>query len=154
MAWRGFSEDEVRAFLQRTADAMVAGEQERIGLLEEIERLRNYFRQQGYDVDLRQRGAEAGRLTDRIREYAGVQADKASRCASIAEADPDQAEVAFQQAIVQTRLALEQSLRIADLSDPADLDRALRWLHAFHHAMTQQIAAMGEGLVAARRRLG
>jgi DivIVA domain-containing protein len=48
---RGYSEDEVRLFLARLAEELAAGDAEKAALRTEIQRLRNYYRQRGEDVD-------------------------------------------------------------------------------------------------------
>src|SRR5215212_6740278 len=51
MAWRGYSEEEVSAFLSRVAAAVESEEAERAALRAEIDRLRHFYREHGTDVD-------------------------------------------------------------------------------------------------------
>src|SRR3954451_14292443 len=51
MAWRGYSEEEVSAFLSRVAAGVEADEAERAALRAEIDRLRHFYREHGADVD-------------------------------------------------------------------------------------------------------
>src|SRR5687768_13257092 len=51
LGWRGYSEDEVEAFVAAVADSMAVVDDERAALRAEIARLRNYYRSRGDDVD-------------------------------------------------------------------------------------------------------
>jgi DivIVA domain-containing protein len=112
LAWRGYSEDEVRAYLNRLADSMVAEVQERVGLRREVERLRNFCRDHGQDVDVvsgseapRRRGGFEDGLLNRVRRYVDVQVGRAREYADLVEIRSDQqANIAFHHGCMQTEL--------------------------------------------------
>jgi DivIVA domain-containing protein len=58
LAWRGYSEDDVNEFVQRAAAVLELAERDHSALRAEIERLRNFYRDHGTDVD---RAAEQSR---------------------------------------------------------------------------------------------
>jgi cell division initiation protein len=170
LAWRGYSEDEVRAFLNQVADMLAAADRERIGLRREVDRLRNFYREHGHDVDVvpsatarhgRDAGRDAGRGTDgsglfgRVVAYAEVQVERAKEYAGLVERHyDDQATELFHHASVQSALAVEDSIRTSTAleygypaPDPRELDRASLWLHAFYDALSAQLQATNDVLV-------
>ncbi len=158
LAWRGYSEDEVRAFLNQVADLLAAAERERAGLRQEVDRLRNFYREHGTDVDLvsrRGQGAGVGGLLDRVAAYAEVQVERAKEYAALVERRyEEQATAVIQHASVQSALAVEDSIRLSravgyapPVLDPRELDRASLWLRAFYDALSAQLRATNDVLV-------
>jgi DivIVA domain-containing protein len=147
LAWRGYSEDEVRTFLNRVADSMTAAHHERIGLRREVDRLRNFYRDHGHEVDMVSNGRARGRhgneasgLLGRIQAYADVQVERAKEYASLVERQSmEAADAAFDHAGVQATLAAEDAARMFPAYDPAEVSRVSLWLRAFHHALLAQL---------------
>jgi DivIVA domain-containing protein len=174
MAWRGYSEEEVGAFLARVAAGVEAEEAERAALRAEIDRLRKFYREHGADVDRvplvtsRRPPASPGDLTSQARQRLDALTANAERYADLltggvqrAPDDPvparDEARDLLVHAEVSARIGFEQTVadfRSAYRAHPAgvaaELQRTLVWLDELTHALTVQLAAMygavGEGL--------
>jgi DivIVA domain-containing protein len=157
--WRGYSEDEVHAFLNQVADHLAAAERERAGLRHEVDRLRNFYREHGTDVDLvssarRGQRTEDG-LLDRVAAYSQVQVERAKEYAALVDRRyEEQATAVFHQASVQSALAVEDSIRLSTAVgyaqpalDPRELDRVSLWLRAFYDALSAQLQAANDVLV-------
>jgi DivIVA domain-containing protein len=161
LAWRGYSEDEVRAFLNQVADRLAAAERERAGLRQEIDRLRNFYREHGHDVDLVSprdrpgRGTDTGGLLNRVIAYAEVQVERAMEYAELVDRQSEErATAVFNHAEVQSALAVEDSIRLSTVVrpgypalDPRELNRASLWLRAFYDALSAQLRATNDALV-------
>jgi len=161
LAWRGYSEDEVRAYLAKVADTMVAGEKERMGLRAEIDRLRNFYREHGADVDRAGGGSHRRRtrvdeddLVRRVGQYTDVQLERAKRYATLIDGRAaEQADEVFHHAKVQAALATEQSVQtrldesglLATVAQ-AELERASSWLRAFAYALHAQFEVTNDAL--------
>lgn len=171
MAWRGFSEEEVGAFLARVAAGVERDEQERAALRAEVERLRNFYRRNGTDVDRapvvpgRRRPAPSpGDLPSQTRHrldaltanaelYAdlltgGVLRDRESPVPAAAEARE-----LLVHAEVSTRIGYEElveGFRRTYADQPAaaaaELRRTQAWLDELTHALTRQLTALHEAL--------
>jgi DivIVA domain-containing protein len=164
LAWRGYSEDEVRAFLGRVADSMTAAERQREALRSEIDRLRNFYREHGHDVDL-VRGANGRRRRDtpdddglvhRIRGYVEVQVGRAREYADLLDGRAgERADAVLQHSAVQSERAVGEALRQSATGDyrlvPVEVDRASLWLRAFFHALYAQLQATSDRLAAGSR---
>lgn len=161
LAWRGYCEDEVRAFLSRVADSMVAADQERAALRVEIDRLRNFYRDHGHDVDLTPNGTtrrQAGDPTGgsvmlRVQAYAEVQVERARQYAALVDSRSQQASDAFHQATTQSALAIEDTIQRCAVNahgqvtvDPSELDRISVWVRAFFHALQAQLEVTNDFL--------
>jgi DivIVA domain-containing protein len=159
LAWRGFSEDEVREFLTRVADSMAAADKERLALRAEIDRLRNFYREHGADVDRvgggprhPRRTGDEDSLVRRVEQYTDVQLEWAKQYATLVDDRADeQADEVFHHAKVQAALAMEQAIRIVvDGTDAfsrttgAELRRASEWLSAFAHALHAQLEVVND----------
>jgi DivIVA domain-containing protein len=169
LAWRGYSEDEVHAFLAQVADAMATADSERIGLRVEVERLRNYYREHGVDVDRLtpgtrrgSQGLEVDSLVPRLEQYTEVQFDQARKYATAVDnRNEERAGEVFHHAKVQAALATEQSIRMfldsAGRRSPttgAELERASVWLRAFVAALYAQLEVINDALTVEMQRLG
>jgi DivIVA domain-containing protein len=152
LAWRGYSEDEVREFLAKVADAMAAATKERAALRAEIDRLRNFYREHGTDVDRvngasRRRDPEPGSLMGRMGAYTEVQIARARQFATLVDGrDEKEADEVFHHSKVQAALATEQAIRALVEGENgrspaalAEMRRASAWLRAFAYALCAQI---------------
>jgi cell division septum initiation protein DivIVA len=166
MAWRGYSEEEVGAFLARVAAGVEAEEAERAALRAEIDRLRNFYREHGTDVDRvplvdsRRPPASPGDLTSQARQRLDALTANAEHYADLltggiqrAPHDPvpvrDEARDLLVHAEVSARIGFEQT--VADFRSTyrahpagvvAELQRTLVWLDELTHALTLQLAAI------------
>jgi DivIVA domain-containing protein len=160
LSWRGYSEDEVRAFLDQVADAMVAADQERDGLLSEIDRLRSFYRNHGHNVDVvpnskarpRPDSDEEDRLLQHVRAYVEVQVAWATKYAGLIDShDGGKANRAFNHARVQAALAVGEHLRPTPThgraaTDSDELGRASLWLRSFYHALRAQLRVTNDAV--------
>jgi DivIVA domain-containing protein len=166
MAWRGYSEEEVAAFLNRVATAVEADEAERAALRSEIDRLRHFYRDHGTDVDRAplvpggRPPASPGDLTSQARQRLDALTANAERYADLLTGGVhrppdhpvparDEARDLLVHAEVSARIGFEQTVadfRSAYHAHPAgvigELERVLVWLDEFTHALTRQLAAM------------
>ena len=166
MAWRGYSEEEVGAFLDRVAAFVEADEAERAALRAEVDRLRHFYRDHGTDVDrvpltaVRRPPASPGDLTSQARQRLDALTANAERYADLltggvprAPDDPvpaaEEARDLLVHAEVSTRIGFEQTIadfRSAYRAHPVgvarELERTLVWLDELTHAVTGQLAAL------------
>jgi len=166
MAWRGYSEEEVGAFLARVATEIESDEAERVALRTEIDRLRHFYREHGADVDRvplgesRRPPASPGDLTSQARQRLDALTANAERYADLltggvyrAPDHPvppqDEARDLLVHAEVSGRIGFEQTVRefrSAYRAHPAgvagELERTMTWLDEFTHALTRQLAAL------------
>jgi cell division septum initiation protein DivIVA len=166
MAWRGYSEEEVSAFLSRVAAELEADEVERAALRAEIDRLRHFYRDHGADVDrvpLAGGGrppATPGDLTSQARQRLDALTANAERYADLLTGGihrppdhpvpaRDEARDLLVHAEVATRIGFEQTVadfRTTYREHPAgvaaELERTLAWLDELTHALTRQLAAL------------
>lgn len=73
---RGYSEEEVRAFLYRVADDIATGDMEKADLRAEVERLKNWYKERGTDVDnsgAKKLSVDAVNLLSRAQQTADAQ---------------------------------------------------------------------------------
>ena len=166
MAWRGFSEEEVVAYLARVAAVVETGEAEREALRAEVDRLRSFYRAHGTDVDgvplaprLRP-PTSPGDLPSQVRPRLAALSANAELYADLltggvrpAGDDPaaarDQARELLVHAEVSARIGYEEVLTgfraaYGDRSPAAvaELRRSQQWLEEFSHALTRQLAAL------------
>lgn len=155
LARRGYDVDEVHLFLQRVAEDISAGDREKGKLREEINRLRNWHRVRGHDVD------GTGQIT---QAHAKAQAVQVLTDAQLqAEAYVAQAQAYSRRVAVEARQQAETMLRDAQqraeaASDLAakdyrytsgsgyaaeleEMERRVAWLRAFCHAIQVQLHA-------------
>jgi DivIVA domain-containing protein len=166
MAWRGFSEEEVSAFLARVAAGVEADEAERAALRAEIERLRHFYREHGADVDRvplvesRRPPATPNDLTSQARQRLDALTANAERYADLLTggvyrapdnpvAPQDEARDLLVHAEVSGRIGFEQTVadfRAAYRAHPAgvtaELERTKVWLDEYTHALTRQLAVL------------
>lgn len=166
MAWRGYSEEEVSAFLSRVAAELETDEAERGALRAEIDRLRHFYRDHGTDVDRMplvngsRPPATQGDLTSHARQRLDALIANAERYADLLTggvhrppdhpvAARDEARDLLVHAEVAARIGFEQTVadfRAAYRAHPAgvaaELERTLVWLDELTHALTRQLAAL------------
>jgi DivIVA domain-containing protein len=151
LAWRGYSEDDVNEFVERAARALEMAERDHSALHAEIERLRNFYRDHGTDVD--RAAARPRRVTNwLVREadrYAETILNLAAECAdSTVEDDTQTAERHLYHARVRARLLVEELISTF-LADPRNRSRAdaellvlARWMRGYGEAILAQVDAM------------
>jgi DivIVA domain-containing protein len=166
MAWRGYSEEEVGTFLTRVATEMEADEAERAALRAEVDRLRNFYREHGTEVDRvplvrsNRPPPTLGDLTSHARLRLDALTANAEHYADLltggvyrAPDDPvpvqDAARDLLVHAEVSSRIGFEQTVgefRSVYRAQPAaaagELERTMVWLDEFTHALTRQLAAL------------
>jgi DivIVA domain-containing protein len=166
MAWRGYSEEEVGAFLTRVADGVETDEAERSALRAEIDRLRHFYRDHGTEVDRvplagsHRPPPTPGDLTsharlrlDALTANAEYYADLLTGGVYRTPDDPvpvqDEARDLLVHAEVSGRIGFEQTIRqfrAAYQAQPAaaagEIERTMVWLDEFTHALTRQLAAL------------
>lgn len=166
MAWRGYSEEEVSAYLSRVAAELETDEAERVALRAEIDRLRHFYRDHGTDVDRMPlvNGSRPpptqGDLTSHARQRLEALIANAERYADLLTggvhrppdhpvAARDEARDLLVHAEVAARIGFEQTVadfRAAYRAHPAgvaaELERTLTWLDELTHALTRQLAAL------------
>jgi DivIVA domain-containing protein len=152
LAWRGYSEDDVNEFVQRAANAIEMAERNQSALRAEIERLRNFYRDHGTDVD-RAAGQPRPRrqnswLVREVDRYTESILNLAAACADSAVDDAQESEQQLYHARVRARLLVEDLLS-AFLADPRNRSRAeaemlllTRWMRGFGEAILAQVDAM------------
>lgn len=159
LAWRGYSEDEVDAFKSMIADYLVNCEKERTALRAEIDRLRNFYRNHGTDVDLvggshrnrRRRSGTGEDLVNRISDNAEAHLEQARDYADlIQERAADRAEDELYHTVVRSSLGVEEWLRTRwDAGAPVgvgELRSALTWLRAFGYALQVDLQVVDDAL--------
>lgn len=170
MAWRGFSEEEVAAYLARVAAQMETEAAEREALRAEVDRLRNFYRNNGTDVDRvpvapRDRPPPSdGDLPSRTRPrldpltataelYADLLTGGVWRSPDAPTSPAEEARELLVHAEVSARIGYEElvaSFRAAYADQPAatatELRRTQLWLDEYTHALTRQLTALHTAL--------
>ena len=166
MAWRGFSEEEVQTFLGRIATQLESDEAERQALRAEIDRLRNFYRSHGTDVDrvpvgsTRRPAPSAGDLPSQTRTrldaltataelYADLLTGGVWRAPDAPVAPADEARELLVHAEVSARIGYEEliaAFRAAYAEQPdataAELRRTRTWLEEYAQALAHQLTAL------------
>ncbi|HEX8347737.1 MAG TPA: DivIVA domain-containing protein [Actinoplanes sp.] len=163
LAWRGYSEDEVDAFKTMVADHMVTFEKERTALRSEIERLRNFYRKHGTDVDVvKPRSARQGpggpHMVGRISDQAETHLAQAREHADlITEGAEQRAEEVLHHAMVRSSISVQDALRArwetGNAVGVGELRSALTWLRAFSYALQVELKVIDDVLVREGQRL-
>lgn len=165
MAWRGYSEEEVGVFLARVAAGVETAEAERVALRAEVDRLRNFYRSHGTEVNQvpvvpgNRPAAAGGDLPSQVRQWLDAFTANAERYADLLtgglhrppEAPParDEARDLLVHCEVVGRISFDELLdgfRSAYATQPAAVDAELRrtqvWLEEFSAALTRQLSAL------------
>ena len=170
MAWRGYSEEEVAAYLARVAAVVESDERERAALRAEVDRLRHFYREHGEDVDrapvtaVRRPPPSPGDLPSQTRYrvdpmvanaelYADLLTGGVHRPPDAPLPPRDEARELLVHAEVSTRIGYEELVerfRGTYADQPAAVSAELRrtrvWLDEYTHALTRQLAAVYEVL--------
>jgi DivIVA domain-containing protein len=154
LGWRGYSEEEVEAFVARVADGLVAADQERAALRAEIRRLRDFYRSHQDDVDRVDPTRHRHRVGDdelvtAVADYAEVQVDQAREYALLLDRGDAGAPRMLHHARVRAELATDEALEALGRQGVGErsLDRALMWLGAFGDALRVQLDVTTEVLL-------
>ena len=166
MAWRGYSEEEVSAFLSRVAAAVESDEAERAALRAEIDRLRHFYREHGADVDRvplagsSRPPASPNDLASQARQRLDAVSANAERYADLLTGGvyrppdspasaQDEARDLLVHAEVSCRIGFEQTVaefaatyRAHPAGVAGELERTKVWLDEYTHALTCQLAAL------------
>jgi cell division initiation protein len=162
---RGYNEEEVHRFLSRVAEDVTNSDAEKARLRAEIDRLRNYFRKVGVDVDDRSTrpapSVDAIAVMSRAQQAADAQIARAEEYARqlVAEARK-RYEAALVDAQRQATQAAEQAAvalreRTHDTSDEQEyLARRVAWLRTFAEVTQIQLKSTLEALAREVDKLG
>ena len=169
VGWRGYSEEEVTAFLGRVASWIETDEAERAALRAEIDRLRRYYRTRAEDVDAApyvrpdRPPPTAGDLTSQVRQRLDAIGGNAEGYADLATPgtyrpaddppEPGRAREVLVHAEVAGRIGFEESVdtfRSVFRSQPAgvtaELRRTLTWLGEYAFAVSRQVGVLQAAL--------
>ncbi|MFC7645872.1 DivIVA domain-containing protein [Streptosporangium lutulentum] len=166
LARRGYSEEEVESFLYRVADEMAGGDKEKADLRAEIDRLKNWYKNQGADV------ADPGMGQPRVSIDAVNILSRAQQTADaqIAEAE-DYARRLVGQARQQYELTLQEAQQRAEeaaveavdayrssgvvqSAEAEELESRIAYLRTFAEVTQVQLRAVLEGLANEVNKLG
>jgi DivIVA domain-containing protein len=156
LGWRGYAVEEVDKFVAEVADTLAEAEREQAALRAEVDRLRDFYRNQGVDVDRPRQAMERHRLShrlyDRIIEYTWVQLDLAQEFASLLPSAPEEADTLLYHARVRASLAAEQAVFDAAKDtnggavDREEMREIVVWLRALGYAMQVQVDGTTDAL--------
>ncbi len=157
LAWRGYSEQEVDEFVARAARTVDEVQRENIAQRAEIDRLRNFYRRHGTDVDHSVDRPQwsapelPNRLIREVQRYVETQVSQADAYAEMVTVDQlPQAQEMLLHAQLRSRIVVEDTIRafLVRVDDRgrahAELDQLARWVSALAEAMWVQTAAMSE----------
>jgi cell division initiation protein len=163
---RGYSEDEVRTFLYRMADDLAAGDMEKADLRAEVERLKNWYKDRGTDVD----GPGANRVRLNVDAVNLLSRAQQTADAQIAEAEDyarrlvgqarEQYEQILQEAQHRAEEAGNQAVHVYRSSgghqsaEAEELERRIAYLRTFAEVTQVQLRAVLEGLTNEVNKLG
>ena len=162
LAWRGYSEQEVDLFVARAAQSLDEAQRDTIALRAEVDRLRNFYRRHGTDIDhsVDQRSewraaAEPSRLIAEAQRYIQTQVAQADIYAEMVttEGQP-QAEETLLHARLRSKIVVEDMLRtfLSRSHDrqraQAEVEQLAQWVSALADALWAQTDAMSQVLQA------
>lgn len=166
---RGYNEDEVRLFLTRLAEDLAMADAEKAALRAEVQRLRNYYRERGVDVD-RAGGATqddsgptfaAINLMSQAQQAADAQVAQAEEYSRrLVEQARAQYEDILRQAVEQATEAAERAgadyVASSDFEGPEReaLERRIAWLRTFAEVTQVQLRSVLEALTREVDKLG
>jgi DivIVA domain-containing protein len=118
LAWRGYSEEEVDTFVARVAHTLDEAQRETMALRAEIDRLRNFYRRHGTDVDHTvdrrewRSPADNNPLIVEGQRYVETQVAQATSYADLVTADARiQADEMLSHAQLRARIVVEDMVR-------------------------------------------
>jgi DivIVA domain-containing protein len=163
LARRGYDVEEVRMFLGRLAEDIAASDNEKSALRAEIERLREWYRQQGVETGTGPASSSALVPAAKPEKYAVAMLSQAQQQA---DAYVAQAEQYCRQVMTEARQQAEAMLREAQeraesaaqdaarsyrahaggryAAELEEMQRRVAWLRAFCHAIQVQLTAASE----------
>lgn len=157
LAWRGYSEQEVDEFVAKAARTLDEVQRENIAQRAEIDRLRNFYRRHGTDVDHSVDRPEwsapvlPNRLINEVQRYVQTQVTQADAYAEMVTVDQlPQAQEMLLHAQLRSRIVIEDTIRafLTRVDDRrrahAELEQLARWVGALSEALWVQTAAMSE----------
>ncbi|MEV5499880.1 DivIVA domain-containing protein [Nonomuraea fuscirosea] len=161
---RGYSEEEVRAFLYRVADDIATGDMEKADLRAEVERLKNWYKERGTDVDnsgAKKLSVDAVNLLSRAQQTADAQIAEAEDYARrLVGQARQQYEQMLNEAQQQAEEAGNQAVDVYRSSggqqsaDAEELERRIAYLRTFAEVTQVQLRAVLEGLTNEVNKLG
>jgi cell division initiation protein len=162
---RGYNEDEVRRFLSRVAEDVGHADIELSRLRAEVERLRNYYRDAGVNVDSRSSrpapSAQAVAMMSQAQQSADAQIAQAEEFAKQLVATARQRyEEIVQQARFQAAQAADEAARThrpgahGTFDEQEHLERRIAWLRMFAQVTEVQLKSALEALTREVDKLG
>jgi DivIVA domain-containing protein len=162
LAWRGYSEQEVDDFVASAAHSLDETQREMVALRAEVDRLRNFYRRHGTDVDHSvdtpnewARPVEPNRLIAEARRYVQTQVGQAEAYADTVRAEGRaQAEEALLHARLRSRILVQDLIRVYfsggvdQRRAGADLEQLAQWVSALADALWAQTDAMSQAVEA------
>ncbi|MFI7697737.1 DivIVA domain-containing protein [Nonomuraea sp. NPDC049480] len=164
---RGYSEDEVRTFLYRMADDMAASDMEKADLRAEVDRLRNWYKDHGAELNApgaTQRArlnVDAVNLLSRAQQTADAQIAEAEDYARRLVA---QARQQYEQVLLEAQQRAEEASSQAvnvyrssgavQSAEAEELERRIAYLRTFAEVTQVQLRAVLEGLANEVNKLG
>lgn len=156
LAWRGYSEQEVDQFVERAAQSLEENQRETVALRAEVDRLRNFYRRHGTEVDHSiDRPAnwggpgERNPLVAEVQRYVQTQVAQADAYAELVTADArPQADEMLLHAQLRSKIIIEDLVRafLAHRDDQlranVQLEQLARWVAALADALWAQTNAM------------
>ncbi|HEX5117011.1 MAG TPA: DivIVA domain-containing protein [Pseudonocardiaceae bacterium] len=155
LARRGYDVEEVQLFLQRVAEDIAARETEKGKLRAEINRLRDWYKKRGHDVDATREASQAYAKAQAVQMLSDAQlqveayvAQAQSYSRRVAVEARQQAELVLRDAQERADAASETAAKdyrynsgggyAAELEE---MERRVAWLRAFCHAIQVQLHA-------------
>ncbi|HKN96125.1 MAG TPA: DivIVA domain-containing protein [Pseudonocardiaceae bacterium] len=155
IARRGYDMDEVHLFLQRVAEDIAASEREKGKLRAEINRLRDWYRNRGHDVDATRQASQAHAKAQAVQMLSDAQLQVEAYVAQaqaysrrVAVEARQQAELVLRDAQERADAASERAAKDYRYSSGGgyaaeleEMERRVAWLRAFCHAIQVQLHA-------------
>jgi len=158
LAWRGYSEQEVDEFVANAAHTLEEAQRENIAQRAEIDRLRNFYRRHGTDVDHSvdrpsewYTPATPNRLITEVQRYVQTQVSQADAYAEMVTTDHEpQAQEMLLHAQLRSKIVIEDTVRafLTRADDrhraQAELEQLAQWIAALADALWVQTTAMAQ----------
>ncbi len=165
LAWRGYSEEEVDAFIGRVAHTLDQANRETQALRAEVERLRNFYKRHGTDVDHavdRDESwfspGEANPLIGEAQRYVGTQVAQADNYADLITTDARaQADEVLAHAQLRAKIVVEDMVRTfrSRTDDPnrahSHVEQLAIWSNALAEALWTQASTVSTAVQAELR---
>jgi DivIVA domain-containing protein len=156
LAWRGYSEEEVDTFVARVAHSLQEAQRETAALRAEVDRLRNFYKRHGTDVDHSVDRREAwftpadiNPLIVEAQKYVETQVAQADTYAELVSTEArDQADEMLAHAQLRARIVVEDMVRTfrSRVHDPGratvHLEQLAVWSQALAESLWAQTSAM------------